>query len=154
MSSWFDPNSYTPEPAFRPIPVGDHRVRIVEVEETKSRAGAPMLKLTLEVSGYKGKLFDYIVQNEWAQKKVGEILESAALLERIKAKGFSPNLLKLAAGGVKVTHEDYNGEASAKVAYWLRRSKVNELPPWQAVTDMPQKVADNSQEVDHNDIPF
>lgn len=47
------------------IPDGDYRVSISQVEETTSKAGAPMLKVTLIPEGYSIKLNHYIVKGEY-----------------------------------------------------------------------------------------
>jgi hypothetical protein len=51
--NWTFDNSQYEEKTFKPIPVGEHRVRIASAEEqTSSKTGNQMIKLTLEVSGH------------------------------------------------------------------------------------------------------
>ena len=49
------------ERSFDLIPVGNHRIRVAEIEETTSSKGNQMLKFTFDVSGYNSKLFWYLV---------------------------------------------------------------------------------------------
>ena len=123
---------------FAPIPVGDHRVRIANVEEQKSSAGNDMLKLTLDVSGHGSSLWFYLVfmpdNPQITNQRLGQIFDSF---------GIAPNDMNISnwigkVGGARVKHEQYNGEASAKVNYFLSRSKVEKLPAWQ---DAPGKAS-------------
>ena len=49
------------EQSFKPIPVGDHRVRIASAEEQTSGSGKQMIKLVLEVSGHNATIWHYLV---------------------------------------------------------------------------------------------
>ena len=57
----FDSKEYNPDGQFSPLPPGDYRVRIEEAEETQSKSGNDMIKVTLSVSGKSNKLWHYIV---------------------------------------------------------------------------------------------
>ena len=145
----FDPNSYEPK-TFETIPIGRHRVRVEEYEETHSRqTGKSMVKIKLQVSGYSSRLFIYIVDNEYANQNIGTILESTDTMDDVKAEGFKWSMLIGRIGGVQVKHEQYDGEARAKVAYWLSRDKVETLPPWSE-----QKQQPSESELDDSDVPF
>ena len=144
------------ENSFAPIPVGDHRVRIASVEEKKSSGGNDMLVLTLDVSGYGSSLWFYLVfmpdNPQITNSRLGQIFDSF---------GIAPGDMNTQnwigkVGGARVMHEQYNGEASAKVKYFLSRSKVDKLPAWQ---DAPGKASvtgggSNFEEVTDNDLPF
>ena len=54
----FNSNDYE-EQSFKPIPVGDHRVRIASAEEQTSKSGNQMIKLVLEVSGYSSTIWRF-----------------------------------------------------------------------------------------------
>lgn len=116
---------------FAPIPVGDHRIRIANVEEKQSQNGNDMLVLTLDVSGYSGSLWFYLVfmpQNpQITNQRLGQIFDSFGI--QPGNMNFSTWIGKV--GGARVKHETYNGETSAKVNYFLSRSKVDKLPAWQ-----------------------
>lgn len=128
--SWnFNENDYQ-EQSFAPIPTGDHRVRIASVEEKKSSNGNDMLVLTLDVSGHSSTLWFYLVfmpQNpQITNQRLGQIYDSFGI--QPGNMSFSSWVGKV--GGVRVKHEVYNGETSAKVNYFLSRSKVDKLPAW------------------------
>lgn len=116
---------------FAPIPVGDHRIRIANVEEKQSQNGNDMLVLTLDVSGYGGSLWFYLVfmpQNpQITNQRLGQIFDSFGI--QPGNMNFSTWVGKV--GGARVKHETYNGETSAKVNYFLSRAKVDKLPAWQ-----------------------
>lgn len=116
---------------FAPIPVGDHRVRIANVEEKKSQNGNDMLVLTLDVSGHSGSLWFYLVfmpnNPQITNQRIGQIFDSFGI--QPGNMNFSSWIGKV--GGARVKHEQYNGETSAKVNYFLSRSKVEALPAWQ-----------------------
>ena len=125
----FDPSDFKAE-SFGIIPEGDHRVRIRDAEETKSKAGNDMIKLTLDVSGHKGALWYYIVFNpsnpQMTNRQLGGVFSSF---------GITPGDLNVAnwigrVGACRVKHEMYNGEKQAKVHYFISQEKQKSLPPW------------------------
>lgn len=135
MANWiFDANDVE-EREFAPIPEGNHRVRVLNVEEQCSRTQKQMLKLTLEVSGYSSKVWDYLVfdgSDEAARKRTNTKINQIA-----QSFGVNPNavvqqmqLLIGKVGGVRIKHDNYNGEVSSKVSYYLDAKKTAELPPW------------------------
>lgn len=153
--SWnFNAEDYK-ENDFAPIPVGDHRVRIANVEELKSSKGNDMLKLTLDVSGYSGSLWFYLVfmpdNPQITNSRLGQIFDSF---------GIAPGDMNFAnwvgkVGGARVKHEVYNGENSAKINYFLSRSKVDNLPAWQEPAGRASVTGGgNMVAVDSDDLPF
>lgn len=151
----FNSADYEESNSFAPIPVGDHRVRIASVEEQTSSNGNDMLKITLDVSGHSSSLWYYLVfmpQNpQMTNQKLGQIFDSFG----ITPGNMNFNSWVGKVGGCRVKHELYNGENSAKVSYFLSRSKVDNLPAWQ---DTPGKasVTGGGFEVLANDdeLPF
>lgn len=148
----FNENDYQ-EQNFGPIPVGDHRVRIASVEEKQSQNGNDMLVLTLDVSGHSGSLWFYLVfmpnNPQITNQRLGQIYDSF---------GITPGNMNFTSwvgkvGGARVKHEQYNGETSPKVNYFLSRSKVDTLPAWQ---DTPGKasVTGGVPTVDTDELPF
>lgn len=129
--SWnYNANDYQ-ETSFSPIPVGDHRVRIANVEEQKSSKGNDMLKITLDVSGHSSTLWYYIVfmpdNPSMTNQKLGQLFDSFGIpMGDMNTQHWIGKV-----GGARVKHELYNGENSAKVNYFLSRSKVDKLPAWQ-----------------------
>lgn len=153
MINWqFNENDYN-ETNFPIIPIGDVRVRIASVEEKKSQNGNDMLVLTLDVSGHSGSLWYYLVfmpQNpQITNQRLGQIFDSF---------GIAPGNMNFTSwvgkvGGARIKHEQYNGETSAKINYFLSRSKVDNLPAW---TDTPGKasVTGGTPTVNDGDLPF
>ena len=131
MINWnFDSNDYT-EKNFKPIPVGDHRVRIAAAEEQTSNAGNQMIKLVLDVSGYSSTIWHYIVfmpdKKELTNQKLGELWNSFG----ISQGNFNLSSWVGKVGAAKVKHEDHNGEPSAKIAYFISKDRQDKLPAWQ-----------------------
>ena len=119
MINWnFDSNMYD-EQSFKPIPVGDHRVRIASAEEQISGSGRQMIKLVLEVSGYNSTIWHFVVfmpeNQKLTNQKLGEFFNSFG----IQQGNFNLNSWVGKVGAAKVKHEEYNGEASAKIAYFI-----------------------------------
>ena len=161
MINWtFDVNQYEEIAGFKPIPVGDHRVRIEDVEEKLSNGGNPMIKLTLSVSGHNGSLWHYIVfmadNAKLTNQKLGELFNSF---------GIHPSTLnnlvswKGKVGACRVKHDTYNGETSAKVHYFISKDKQTNLPAWAepsnraSVTGQAQD-AGLTLDINVDDLPF
>ena len=131
MIDWkFDSNDYE-EQSFKPIPVGDHRVRIASAEEQISGSGRQMIKLVLDVSGYNSTIWHYIVFMSENQKltnqKLGELWNSFG----IPQGNFNLQSWVGKVGAAKVKHEEYNGESNAKIAYFISKDRQDKLPAWQ-----------------------
>ena len=140
MPNWnYDATDYNPDGHFMPIPPGDYRVRIEEAEETVSKAGNEMFKLTLSVSGKKNKLWFYIVfpqvgdakfseKKQMTNQKLGEVWESFNL------KVGDMNVLnwrgKVGAARVKQEMNKEKGEMQNAVSYFLTRKRQEGLAPW------------------------
>ena len=131
MANWtFDAAQYE-EQDFQIIPAGDHRVRIVDVEEKVSSKGNEMYEITLAVNGYNSKLWFYLVLDKNDPKKtnqrIGDFFNSFGVADRNMGTG-KQWIGKV--GAVRVKHEDYNGNTSAKVAYVINRKNQDKLTPW------------------------
>lgn len=119
------------EQSFKPIPVGEHRVRIASAEEqTSSKSGNQMIKLVLDVSGYNATIWHWIVfmpdNQKLTNQKLGELFNSF---------GIQPGNLNIASwigkvGAAKVKHEQYEGETNAKIAYFIAKDRQDKLPAW------------------------
>ena len=152
----FDPNQYEEKEGFSIIPVGDHRVRIEDVISKQSKNGRDMFEITLAVSNHNSRLWYYLVLDPADPKKtnqrIGDFFNSFGITDynmdnypRWRGK----------VGGVRVKHEQYNGENSAKVAFCLSRKNQDKLPPakFSAAAEAP---ANNFAPItaDDDELPF
>ena len=131
MVNWnFNAADYE-ETSFKPIPIGDYRVRIAAAEEQTSNSGNQMIKLVLDVSGYNSTIWHYIVfmkdNAKLTNQKLGELWNSFG----IPQGNFNLNSWVGKVGAAKVKHEDYNGEPTAKIAYFINKDRQDKLPAWQ-----------------------
>ena len=151
MAAWsFDPSMYE-EQDFQIIPVGDHRVRIEEVVEKTFNSGNEGYEITLAVNGYNSKLWYYLVLDRNDPKKtnqrIGDFFNSFSITDHHLGSG-KQWIGKV--GAIRVKHEEYNGNTSAKVAYVINRKKQDKLAPWKDVSN----TAPVAVEVSDEELPF
>jgi hypothetical protein len=131
MIDWKFNSSDYEEQSFKPIPVGDHRVRIASAEEQISGSGRQMIKLVLNVSGHNSTIWHYIVfmpdNQKLTNQKLGELWNSFG----IPQGNFNLQQWVGKVGAAKVKHEEYNGESNAKIAYFINKDRQDKLPAWQ-----------------------
>lgn len=154
MVNWnFNAADYE-ETSFKPIPVGDHRVRIASAEEQTSNSGRQMIKLVLDVSGYNATIWHYIVLLQDNQKltnqKLGELWNSFG----IQQGNFNLQSWVGKVGAAKVKHEDYNGEPNAKIAYFIKKDRQDKLPAWQEMNSGSTTQTSPDFTPVSNDLPF
>lgn len=129
----FDSNDYE-EQSFKPIPVGEHRIRIQSAEEQVSRNQKQMIKLVLEVSGYNSTIWHFLVflpdNAKLTNQKLGELWNSFG----IPYGDFNLNSWAGKVGAAKVKHEDYDGQPNPKIAYFISKDRQDKLPAWQEPT--------------------
>jgi hypothetical protein len=125
----FESSDYE-EQSFKPIPVGDYRVRIASAEEQISKTGNQMIKLVLNVSGYNSTIWHYIVfmpeNQKLTNQKLGELWNSFG----IPQGNFNLQEWVGKVGAAKVKHDDYNGEPNPKIAYFINKERQDKLPAW------------------------
>ena len=143
------------EATFSIIPAGDHRVRIAKAEETKSKNGNDMIVLTLDVSGHSSSLWFYLVfmpdNPQITNSRLGQIFDSF---------GINPGDMNIngwvgKVGACRVKHETYNGENTAKVNYFLSKTKQENLPAWSEPAGKASVTGNaNYVEIGSDDLPF
>ena len=126
----FNANDYE-EQSFKPIPVGDHRMRIASAEEQTSSTGKQMIKIVLDVSGHNATIWHFIVfmpeNQKLTNQKLGELWNSFG----IPQGDFHLNNWVGKVGAAKVKHEEYNGEMTPKIAYFINKDRQEKLAAWQ-----------------------
>lgn len=126
MSTWDD---WSREEAPRLEP-GDYRVEITAVEETESKAGNPMIVVTVRPNGSKINIKHYIVKNQYFNRNMTDFFNSF----NIDEGDFNFPTWVGAVGAAKLA-EDENGYL--KVRWFISESKAEKLPPWQGT--MPER---------------
>ena len=129
--NWTFDNSQYKEQSFKPIPIGEHRVRIASAEEQTSKAGNQMIKLVLDVSGHNSTIWHWVVlipeKQESTNQKLGELFNSFG----IQPGNFNLTTWIGKTGAAKVKHEMYEGETTVKVAYFIGKDRQDKLPAWE-----------------------
>lgn len=159
MANWtYDPSQYQ-EQNFQIIPVGDYRARIADVVEKTFKSGNGGYEITLDINGHNSKLWFYLVLDQsnpqQTNQRIGDFFNSFGITN--PAMGTGKQWIG-SVGAVRVKHEEYNGENTAKVAYCINRSRQDKLPAWQnngnAATPNGgfQNIADNVEIPE--DLPF
>lgn len=152
MINWkFNPDEVE-DRSFEPLPPGDYRVRIEDIEEKQGK-NYPYYKMTFKVSGDNRKLWYNLVfmdgeKSKYTNTNLMNIWDSFD----IPVGELNPEKWKSKVGAVRVKHEMYNGEPQAKVSYFIDREKQEKLPPWKE--DAPMKIDDDFAEIEDDDIPF
>lgn len=153
----FNADNYK-ENDFAPLKPGEYRVRIAEAVETTSSKGNDMIKLTLDVSGHGSKLWDYIVfmpdNPQMTDRKLGQIWSSFDI-----AQGdLNLDNWKGKVGAVRVKHEMYQGEAQARISYYLTKAKQEALPAWEEAPGKASVTGGGASSfapvVNEGDLPF
>ena len=160
MINWNFDESQVEEHSYEVVPIGKHRVRIESVEECKSSKGNDMIKVVLQVSGMAAKLFHYIVfmpdNSALTNTRLSEFWDSFNIPKGNLSTGSWVGKI----GACKVKHEEYNGEPSAKVSFFLRKKDQDALPAWQepkgiaSVSGAPNIDADDFADADDGENPF
>ena len=126
----YNPNEYSAT-NFKPIPQGDHRVKISEVTYQNFSNGKPGYEITLEVSGYNNKLWHYITIDYQDTKKTNQRLGSFFNSFGITNYDLDDYENWIGHdGAVRVKHDTYEGRTIARVAFCLHRRQQDRLPAW------------------------
>ncbi len=135
MANWtYDPSQYS-EKNFSIIPVGDYRARIADVVEKTFKSGNQGYEITLDINGHNSKVWFYLVLDpsnpQQTNQRIGDFFNSFGITN--PAMGTGKQWIG-SVGAVRIKHEEYNGENSAKVAYCIARGRQDKLPAWQNPT--------------------
>ena len=153
MVNWNFNSADYEEQSFKPIPIGDHCVRIASAEEQTSSSGRQMIKLVLDVSGYSSTIWHFLVfmpeNQKLTNQKLGELWNSFG----IPQGNFNLNSWVGKVGAAKVKHEDYNGETNAKISYFINKNKQENLPAWRDVNNTNVSIEYTPID-DQGDLPF
>lgn len=147
----YDPSQYEAKD-FSIIPEGDYRARINEVVEKTFRSGNPGFEITLDINGQNSKLWYYLVINtadpKQTNQRLGSFFDSFGI-SNTNLNAYQSWVGKV--GAVRVKHEDYNGDKSAKVAYCIAKNKQDKLPVW---ANNSAAADPRLTPVDEDDLPF
>jgi len=126
--------SYKREESARLEP-GDYRVSIVSVEEKVSRSGKNMVVLGVRPNGTNLTINHYIVEGDYWNRNLTQLFDSFNIPEG------EMNLMTWpgAVGAARIKIDD---QGYLKVAYFIRKKKAEELPPW--VGAMPERQTVNA----------
>lgn len=148
MSTWDD---WAREEAPR-IEPGDYRVEITAVEETESKAGNPMIVVTVRPNGSNINIKHYIVKNQYFNRNMTDFFDSF----NIDEGDFNFPTWVGAVGAAKLA-EDENGYL--KVRWFISESKAEKLPPWDGTVPERQTIttiggAFSDEDLDESELPF
>lgn len=120
------------ETQFEVIPEGQYRIRIKSAEKAQSKSGNDMLALQFEVSGSNSILYHYIVflsdRPEITNRMLTQFFDS---FKDIPEGEFDTSKWIGKVGACKVKHDEYNGNKTAKVSYFIKADKQGDLPAWE-----------------------
>lgn len=140
------------ETTFTPIPEGSYRIRIKSAEKAISKTGKDMLALQFDVSGYRQTLYNYIVflddRPDITNRMLTQFFDS---FKDIPEGDFNMRNWIGKVGACTVKHDEYNGNPTAKVGYFIRADRQDSLPPWKEPEDMLMQTPMGD---DLDDIPF
>lgn len=123
-------NANDVEEGFPVIPAGDHRVRIASATEKQSKTGNDMIELSLDVSNHPGHLFYYLVflpnNTTMTNTNLKRLWDSFS----IEVGNMNTASWVGKVGAARVKHEEYNGDQTARVSYFIERKKQDKLPAW------------------------
>ena len=119
------------EQTFEPIPEGEHRIRIKAADKAISSSGNDMIAFQFEVSGYNSLIYHYIVfmddKPEITNRLLTQFFDS---FKDIPDGDFNMSNWIGKVGACVVKHDEYNGQKTAKVRYFLKAEKQDGLPAW------------------------
>ena len=154
MAQWtYDPSQYQ-EKNFEIIPVGDYRARIADVAEKTFKSGNQGYEITLDINGYNAKAWFYLVLDPsnaaMTNQRIGDFFNSFGITN--PAMGTGKQWIG-SVGAVRIKHEDYQGNTTAKVAYCIAKARQDKLPAWKNGGASPTATVAQNIEIPEN-LPF
>lgn len=144
------------EQKFDVIPEGQYRIRIKSAEKVQSKSGNDMLALQFEVSGQNSLLYHYIVFLPDRREITNRMLTQFYDAFKDIPEGDS-NLANWIGkvGACKVKHDEYNGNTSAKVSYFIKAEKQGDLPAWKEPSaNVERQTSGFADAVEDKRLPF
>ena len=131
MAWWKNqPNTYIYK-GFIDIPEGDHRVKICKVEVERFTKKRKCFEITLEVSGYNGKLWHHIWYDPETIVECGKSFYPFFNSFEIEDHDLSHYKKWVGANGAVNVRYDYRGcEFEAKYIRCIYGKQKDRLPPW------------------------
>lgn len=123
----FENYKYEEKEEYKPLPVGDYRIKIEECEIVKSSNGRDMIKFVFVVSKTGHKIFHYIVNGEYFNQNISRFFDAFPQIEK---GNFNVASYIGKVGACHTKHEEYNGNVNSKVHYFIHASKQANLPAW------------------------
>lgn len=113
------------------VPEGKHRIRVKSAEKAVSKSGNDMLVLQFDISGYNATLYHYITfindKPEITNRMLTAFFDS---FKDIPDGDFNMQNWVGKVGACVVKHEEYNGNVNAKISYFIKADKQDDLPAW------------------------
>lgn len=121
MAFTFTGENVQERPVFKLAPEGDYTVQIINGEEKISKSGKNMIVLRVKIQHpeYHNEIFEYIVDNEYAQQRIYDILTSCGVA-LTRGMAVTPQTFLNRTGKVRIKHEDYNGETQLRISFWKK----------------------------------
>lgn len=139
------------EQQFEVLPEGKYRIRIKSADKAVSMNGNDMLVLQFEVSGHTQILYHYIVflddRPEITNRMLTQFFDS---FKDIPDGDFNMSHWIGKVGACSVKHQEYNGNPSAKISYFIKADRQAELPAWQD----PNSEVPSTPDLELPDLPF
>lgn len=149
------------EKSYTLIPEGKHRIRIASADKAVSKNGNDMLTLKFDVSGYSSYIFHHIVflddRPEITNRMLTQFFDS---FKDIPEGDFNMANWVGKVGAAKIKHEEYNGNTNAKIHWFVKADKQDDLPPWKeperesSTTDSGDSETDFATVTASDDMPF
>ena len=129
----FNPDEYE-ERSFEPLPAGNYRMRIDNVDQKMSKSGNPYWQIELAVSGDNRKIWHTITYMKDNMKMTGEKLK--AFFAAFGITNYDLNQWQKWAGHTggartKIVPAQNGYEAKADIHYFLKPEETAKLPAWQ-----------------------